>query len=125
MVATLITLVGLLGLLQAMNYAAQQNLNTQRRDEAVQIAEEYMVRFRSLPFAVISTCANCGPPGCSDGRYDYRPLAVESRMRGGGYTLLRSTTLAAGTDSADLGVKVSWRHKNYSTSHEVHSIRVP
>jgi type IV pilus assembly protein PilV len=125
MVATVITLVGLMGVLQAMNYAAQQNLQNQRRDEAVMIAEDWMARFRSVPFrATFSVVSTCAPPACSDGKYQYGPKIVASRLRSGGsYTVLRTTTMSAGGNSADLGVLVRWKFRNDFSTHEVHSIR--
>ena len=111
MVAMGIALIALMGLLQALDVVSARNLQNQRRDEAVQVAEDWMNRFRTVPFNALSTA--------------YTPLRVPSRLRGGvgNYTVIRSTVMAPDNTAALLSVRVRWRFKNISTTHEVNSVR--
>jgi type IV pilus assembly protein PilV len=123
LVAMVISIVGLLGLVQAMDYAAVQNLNNQQRDEAVQIAEDQMARFRDVPFS--SSFSQLSTTTAPDyGKYVYPTKTVQSRVRSGGfYTVIRTTNVTDADSRVDLGVRVRWKFKNTSTAHEVHSVR--
>lgn len=107
-----ITLVALLGLLQSVNIATDQNLISQTRDEALQIAEEKMNRLRIVPFDQISTAQ------------PYAPLSVKSRLRGidKSYTVQR-TASAISASSRLMEVTVSWTYKNKLTSVGLQSVR--
>jgi type IV pilus assembly protein PilV len=48
-------MVGLMGLLQAVNVALQHNLTTQLRNEAVSVADEFLNQETSKTFDLIST----------------------------------------------------------------------
>lgn len=50
LVAMVIMLVGLVGLLQAINIATEHNLRNYLRDEAVRVADLKMREFAALPF---------------------------------------------------------------------------
>lgn len=123
LVAMVVSLVGLLGLVQAMNYAAEMNLKNQQRDEAVQIAEDQMARFRDVPYgSAFSQLSTATAPDY--GKYVYAPKSVQSRVRSGGsYTVIRTTNVTDADSRVDLGVRVRWKFKNSSTAHEVHSVR--
>ena len=124
MFATLITLVGLMALLKAVEVAMQTNLTNQMRDEAVQVAEMQMNHWRAVPFASISTCANSS--SCTAGMHRYGTVLIPSMLRGGAgksYSVSRFTTAAADGSAVDLGIRVTWAFKNVSTAHEVHSVR--
>jgi len=115
-----ITLVALLGLLQAIAVVSEQNLQNMQRDEAVQVAEGQMNQFRVLPFSQIVTCA-----ACTDSLYTYPVTIAPSRLRGGAgtYSVTRTTVVSADLSQINTGVKVEWTYKGKLTSHEVHSIR--
>jgi type IV pilus assembly protein PilV len=112
MVAIVITLVGLLGLLQSVNVATEHNLRNQMRDEAVQIGEailnDMMVRPLGTAFAQYTT--------------------VTSRLRSGrgNYVVTRTTTNMTGMNPPDAmlyKVKVGWAYKNISSFHEVQTLK--
>ena len=119
-----ITLVGLLGLLEALTVASQHNLKNQMRDEAVQIAEQQLSNFMAAPFTSISSTQGA--------TYYYSPQQVASRLRGvsKSYTVSRSVNALPnnnpgdGSQSRELVVKVHYRFKDMSTTHEIHSMRV-
>lgn len=124
MVATLITIVGLLGLLTAVEYATFQNVQTQMRDEMAQVAEAQMSTFRAMPFTLIST--SCSSPPCGTTLYSYSPISVPSKLRGinKSYTVIKSTVVTTDKTAVDLGVRVrSWVYKNTSTAIEVHTVK--
>jgi type IV pilus assembly protein PilV len=124
LVAMVITLVALLGLLEAIGTVGEKNLHNMQRDEAVHIGQEWMNRFRLEPFGNISTCSNY-PGGCVGTLCTYSTKKVPSKLRGGtgDYQVTRTTVLSAGGDQVNAGVLVQWTYKNTVYSHEVHSIR--
>jgi Tfp pilus assembly protein PilV len=115
-----ITLVALLGLLQAVTVVTEQNLQNMQRDEAVQIAEDWMTRFRAMNFSNIQTC-----PACTGRIYNYPAETAPSRLRGGygSYTVNRSTVVSSDGTQINTGVVVQWTYKGRVNTHEVHSIR--
>jgi hypothetical protein len=123
LVATLITVVVLLGLLTAVEFATFQNIQVQIRDEMAQVADSQMSTFRALPFTAISTCKNTG---CIGSLYTYGMYSTPSKLRGltRKYKVFRSTIVTSDGTAVDLGVRVrSWAYKNMSTAIEIHSVR--
>ncbi len=113
MFAIVITLVGLMGLLQAVNVAMEHNLRNQLRDEAVLVGEQAMGFQKVRPFDQISTASakNIPPP-------------FTSRLRSGKSNFYRVT--CEGTDLAtakQLIVTVKWTYRGVEYSHQVRSIR--
>jgi type IV pilus assembly protein PilV len=114
MVAMLISLVGLLGLLQSINIATEQNLRNASRDEALQIAENYMSQIRATPFALISS--NLGPPYPTS-TFPYGVKTVASNLRGVSKSYKVNRDVTALSDSSKLvQVRARWKFKNASTS---------
>ncbi len=116
MVAILITVVGLLGLLQAVNLAIVHNLRNQLRDEAVFIGEDWMSNLKVRPFDQIS---GLGTP-------QFHARQAQSKLRGGNfaYTVNRPCTLLSDNPaSAQLVVQVSWNYKGVDYSHQVSSVK--
>jgi Tfp pilus assembly protein PilV len=121
--AMLITTVGLLGLLQALSLAGEQNMRNQMRDEVVQVAEQQMSNFMARRFSDISTSAS--------NPYVYPTQQIASKLRGSDktYTLTRSVNAITNNNPSDtsqtreLIVKVHYKFKNISANHEVHSLR--
>lgn len=115
MVAMLITLVGLLGLLQSVNVATEHNLKNELREEAVQVGEDQMNSLRVKAFDNISSA--------------YTPRQVPSRLLGfsKNYTVTRSSNPYPlppdPATSKELIVNVGWTYKNESFQHEVHSMK--
>lgn len=118
MVAILIMIVGMLGLLQAVNMSMEYNLKNQLRDEAVYLGERYMNELRGKPFDLIST--------------SYTPMPVRSKMRGSSrtYSVERSSQdLAYDTSvtpnqarSKQLQVTVKWAYRNITFQNRVDTV---
>ena len=112
LVAMVITLVGLLGLLQSINIAMEHNVRNHLREEATKVGEQVMNDFRSLPFDRL-TATNSH-------------LTVLSKMQGFSKSFHVSHTAASvggSTESRELEVVVTWRYRNTPTQHRVKSIR--
>ena len=114
MVSIVILMIGLLGLLQAINIATEHNIKNSIRTEAVQIAENKISLMKLVPYDNISA--------------SYSAAEEPSKVRGvtKKYTVNRSSVdLHAGSAeiSKELIVRVSWSYKNISSNHEVHTIK--
>ena len=109
-VAILIMMVGMLGLLQAVNIATEHNMKNQLRDEAVQVGEKYMNIQRGKNFDLLSSSYGI--------RYE------PSKLRGSdkAYSVemsvdeLSDNTLAP---SKQLNVTVSWTYKGVTYENRV------
>ncbi len=112
LVAFVIMLVGLLGLLQAVNVALEYNTRNHFREEATLVGERVMNGFRALPFDRITATNGM--------------LSVPSMIRGVNKSY-RVTYLAqsvgGSANSRELQVDVIWKFKNSSTVHRVKSVR--
>lgn len=109
MVAMLITLVGLVGLLQAVNVAMEHNMRNMLRDEAVLVGEQVMGYQKVRPFAQISTTNSA--------------VTVNSRLRRGSLSYTVAPTSTALSTARQLIVTVSWRYKGVDYTHQVRSVR--
>lgn len=119
MVAMMITLLGLLGLLQSVNIATEHNVKNQMREEALQIAEESLANLRVRPFARLSTTAENSPtPGWAPKQITGRLLGLDKK-----YILTRWATNMPNSDAVELRVRVGWSYKNISSNHEVRTVR--
>lgn len=117
--AMVITMVGLLGLLQAINVAMEHNLKNQLRDEAVLIAEQWMGNLKTRGFSQLS--------GVSDPSQQFSPKTVSSQLRARNvaYTVNRqcASLNAPASTAARLTVTVTWNVKGTSYTHTVISLR--
>ena len=112
-VAVLIMMVGLLGLLQAVNLATEHNLGTVLRNEAVSVADEQMVLAKaSVIDGVTFTALN--------------PLSVyvNRKIRGGfsNYSVAWSPPTSASTSTKEISVRVSWRYKGSKLNHTISTL---
>jgi type IV pilus assembly protein PilV len=113
MVAVVIIMVGMLGLLQAINVAMEHNLKNHMRDEAVYMGEKYMNELKGRGFDNISAT--------------YALVSVPSRIRGGrgSLTVERSSTVlppgAATPTTKQLTVVVKWKYKGAEYENRVMS----
>jgi type IV pilus assembly protein PilV len=114
MMAMLITIVGLMGLLQSVNLAMEYNLKNQLRDEAVLIGEQQMGLLKAMPFDQIAASSS---------------VKVDSRLRAGFmkfYTVKSESTTWSVPDQPDaklLIVTVTWTYKGITNTHQVRSVR--
>jgi len=94
MVAILILTVGLFALLTSINVAMKQNMSNKIRNDAVVLAEQFLVNNRSVPYANL---ANSTVPR------DILTGAV--RMR---YTIITTVAPIPNTNSSGVSVEVRW-----------------
>lgn len=109
MVAIVIMLVGALGLLQALNLAVDKNIQNQRRDEVVRIAEGVMHDMRSQPFGTV-----------------FNPTTtIPSKFRSSkiSFTATRRVANVTANVTDRYQVDVRWAYKNYSSTHTIVTIR--
>lgn len=106
LVAIVITMIGLLGLLEAATLATEQNLKNQMRDEAVMIAEDVVRSTQIKTFTAVSSVSKTYP----------------SRLRGVSKNYNAVTTVLDAGNSKKFTVNVSWTYKSETTSHEVTSM---
>lgn len=103
-VATLITMVGLLGLLQAINMAVEQNLGTMLRNEAISVADEQMVLVKN---AALTTAGFDGIASVTT------PVLIVRKIRGGNFDYSVFTDVTAmSTQAKEVVIRVSWKYKN-------------
>lgn len=108
LVAVVIMMVGLLGLLQAVNVALNHNLQNQLRNEAVQVADSFMAKELAKGFDVISTGTTANPK-----------YATESRQVMNGfknYSVARYWTEYQ--NSKEIRYQVIWRFKGARYTHD-------
>ncbi len=111
LVALVILTVGLLGLLQTVNYSIETNLTTQLRDEAVRLADERMSSERSKVFDAIST----------NTRQEMVSVKVVNAFKN--YSVVKTTTsLTAAGNTRNINIQVSWRHKDTRYTHVISSL---
>jgi len=116
--AVLIMMVGLLGLLQAVNMATVHNLGTLLRNEAIMLADDRMVRAKASVYDAASfTALASDTPSAAN--------LVAGRIRSGfaNYSVVLSVA-TAGTNSKELTSRVVWRYRGSKLSHTTSSIVV-
>lgn len=104
MVAMLILMVGLLGLLQSVNIALEQNLRNTLREQAVALGEQQMNLLRTAPAFSNLTLARVPVRGVERAFFVNRTGAVASPL------------------TRELGVTVTWTYKNVPYRHQVKSL---
>jgi type IV pilus assembly protein PilV len=110
LVAIVIIMVGLLGLLQAVNTGLLYNLNTQLRAEAVAVADRYLAREMAKSFDLVSTSVM--------NRTDSRPILSGFKN----FSVVRQGSILSTGNSKQVGIVVSWRHKNKRFTQEASSV---
>ena len=106
-VSVLIMMVGLLGLLQAVNMATVHNLGNLLRNEAITLADDRIVRAKASVYSDTTSAANLVSRGVRAGFANYS-------------VVLSVTT--AGSNSKELTSRVAWRYKGNKLSHTISSI---
>lgn len=113
LVAIVILMVGLLGLLQTVNYALSHNVGNQLRQEAIMLADERMNQEKSMPFALIPTT----PAPYEDSGTVQRPMNNGFQN----YSVVtRNSDLTNQTKNID--VQVIWRYKGSRYVHSMSSL---
>ena len=110
LVAIVIMMVGLLGLLQAVNVGLVQNQNSQLRSEAVSVADWWLAREMTKSFDLVSSSS------IPSGRIDSRPYMSGFKE----YSVIR--TGESFSNSKQVNITVSWRNKGARYLHESASI---
>jgi type IV pilus assembly protein PilV len=113
MVAILIMMVGMLGLLEAINVTMEYNLKNHLRDEAVSVGEKYLNIQKAKPFDSLTTL-----PATYGTRYE------PSKIRGTGklyHVDMSVTNLSTDPVAAtkELVVTVSWTYKGVTYQNRV------
>lgn len=109
LVAIVILMVGLLGLLQTINVAIDQNLNNVFRNEAVTVVDEMMMKKRAKAFDSLSTGVKAG--------------VTTRNIRG----ILKNYSVAESVDSVttnskQISIEATWTKKNSRYNHSATSV---
>ena len=114
LVAIVILMVGLLGLLQAVNYTIGHTMTTQLRDEAVRIADERLVTEKSRVFDSIAT---------GSGAKTEEKVQVNVMNAFKNYSVVKEADFLTGSvNTKAIQVEVVWRYKGVRYSHVVSSL---
>lgn len=109
LVALVILSVGLLGLLQTVNYSIETNMTTQLRDEAVRLADERMSAETSRVFDAISTTTS------------QQPVKVNVMNAFKNYSVVKSTT-AVTANTKNVQIQIVWHYKGTRYNHIITSL---
>ena len=111
LVSLVILSVGLLGLLQAVNYSIVHNMTTQLRDEAVRLADERMTTEKSRVFDAISTTT----------KNEHVTVKVVNAFKN--YSVVKNaSTLSGSSNTKIVQIDVVWKFKGDRYSHTVSSL---
>lgn len=119
MMAILILMVGMLGLLQAINLAVEANLRNQVREEAVYIGQRVMSEMRGKGFDNISVAST------PTEKFTYGEYQIPSKIRGASrsYTVSRSSMVLSTVNlqpvTKQLEVVVKWTYKGVGYENRV------
>ena len=109
LVAIVILMVGLLGMLTAINVAMDRNLENAYRSEAVMLADNQMMRLRAQSYGSIPAF--------------WPASSVKISIRGGmkNYSVVRTISQPT-SKSKQVLINVNWRKKNTKYSHTIESM---
>lgn len=113
LVSIVILMVGMLGLLQAVNLAIRENLKTVYRTEAVEIADHAMIEQKKKTFALISTHVS---PNLNRRSYNSR---IKSSFEN--YSIVTQGTLLT-PRTKEIDITVSWRYRGIRSEHVISSM---
>lgn len=109
LVAIVILMVGLLGLLQTVNYAISHNMVNQLRQEALILGDERMNHEKAKPFAAIST----------NTRTFVVPRTINGAFRN--YSVVKTgSSLTA--HSTNIDFQLFWHYKGQRYVHSISSV---
>jgi type IV pilus assembly protein PilV len=105
-----IMVIGMLGLLEAVNVAMEHNLRNQLRDQAVYVGEKTLNEMRGAAF--------------DDATFDSYSATIPMSIRGVNKTYkVVSTSIPLGADSKQYEVVVKWTYKNRNFQNQVVTVR--
>lgn len=114
LVALVILMVGMLGLLQTINVAIDQNLGNVFRDEAVLVVDDLMMKKRAKAFDSVST-------GTKFMVYSTRVRGISKK-----YNITENVTGVTGTypdfNSKQISIEASWTKKSNTYTHSATSV---
>lgn len=111
LVAIVILMVGLLGMLQAINLAMDKTLENQLRQEAVAVAEKTISNQKALPFANITASNGVGAEQIPIGG-GFKNLSVAHMV---------TTPAASDPKTKQISVRVWWRYRGRNYEHQTSS----
>lgn len=109
LVALVILMVGLLGLLQTINLAVDQNLGNVFRNEAVMVVDDAMMRKRAKSFDSLST-------GTKFVIYSTQVRGIPKKFN------LTEKVDSITTNSKQISIEASWTKKNNTYNHSATSV---
>lgn len=109
LVAIVILSVGLLGLLQTVNYSIDNNMTTLLRDEALRVADERLVTEKSRVFDAIST----------NTRNENVSVKVVNAFKN--YSIAK-TTSSVSNNTKSIRIDVTWKYKGSRYAHVISSL---
>jgi type IV pilus assembly protein PilV len=113
MISMVILLIGMLGLLQAINVSMEMNVKNEMRTQAASIAEDQMARKKSLPFDDIT-------PGALENLTV--PISMRSSVVNYSVTYFAELFPAGATNTKRLNIGVRWSYKGNNYEHVVSSL---
>lgn len=118
LIATVILMVGLLGLLQGINLAMDKSMENVFRNEALLVADDYMMAKRSRSFGSLSTNSVANPA--------VKITAGQRYTRGvyKNYSVLQTVTQISGDNVAgtkQIDIFVTWSYRKHSFNHGISS----
>jgi len=114
MVALVILMVGLLGLLQTVNYATVQNMTNQLRQEAVMVADERLQLELARRYEDLAADAAAAAPA---------PVTVARIVNGMPYQYVLQTSYASlAARTVNIDIQVTWAYKGTPYRHGVSSL---
>lgn len=108
LVSIVILMVGLLGLLQAVNVAIQHNMNTQLRNEATMLADERLSREMGKTFDLVSTTTSM---------VNTQRVVLKGFKN---FSVARSGVDL--TNSKQVNLTISWKHRGMRYVHETSTV---
>lgn len=117
-VAVLIMMVGLLGLLQAVNLATEHNLANLLRNEAISLADEQMVAVKVVSYDSLVPGTNYINRKTRAGFNNYSVVRTMQVSR----TIIHPVTLVPTATSQEVSVRVSWRYKGSKFNHTISTL---
>lgn len=117
LVAVVILTVGMLGLLETVNFAIGQNMTGFLRHEALLVADDQMGLEKTKPFEAISSAAS---PGKISATLVKRPVNGTFRN----YSVTKTIVDSGGSDPIvkNIEMRVTWKYKQTNYTHTLSTI---